>query len=136
MFLPLPFASKELPSGKKLYRRKHGYSLTLNANGDTVYTITVPYLEAKINEAEIIHCPEGVTLDMKVKDSTTGTYTGTPNYLLNQFGFNINVGKDLFSDKSDYDADVFTGMQLEFTFHNSTATSKEIGINIVFHEIK
>lgn len=131
----LPFASKKIGNNKKLFRRKHGYALTLAASGITTYTVTVPYLQAKINEAEIVWAPEGVIVDMKVKDSTSGTYTTVPNYILSQYGYSVVVSKDFFKDTSQYDADVYVGMQLEFTFNNSSETSKVIGLNIVFHEI-
>lgn len=135
MYLQLPFASKELPSGKKLFRRVHGYTFTLAASGTTTYTVTVPYAECKINEAEIIWAPEGVSVNMRVKDSTGGTYSGTPNLTLNQFGFNVIISKDAYKDASPYDADVFLNMQLEFEFTNSSSTEKTIGLNVVFHEI-
>lgn len=136
MNLQLPFASKELPNGKKLYRRVHGYTFTLAASSNTTYTVTVPYAEAKINEAEILWAPEGVTVNMKVKDSTSGTYSGVSNYVLNQFGYNVVISKDIFKDISPYDADVYLNMQLEFEFANASATEKTIGLNVVFHEIK
>lgn len=135
MQLQLPFASKQMPDGKKLFRRKHGYTLTLAASGSTTYTITVPYTAAKINEAEILWAPEGVSVDMKVKDSTTGTYTTVSNATLSQFGYSVAVAKDFFHDYSQYDADVFLNMQLEFTFTNASTTEKIIGINVTFHEI-
>lgn len=129
------FAEKNLANGKKLFRRKHGYTLTLAASGTTTYTITVPYVTAKINEAEILWAPEGVSLNMKVKDSATGTFSGVPNYVLNQFGFNVVLSKDFYSDYSQYDADVYGSMQIEFTFTNNSGIEKQIGINLVFHEI-
>jgi hypothetical protein len=135
MNLPLPFASKELPNGKKLFRRKIGYTFTLPASSDYVQSITVPYSACKINEAEVLWAPEGVTVDMKVKDTPAGSYTGVANALLNQYGTNVVIASDFFRDISPYDADVYLGMVLEFTFHNSSATSKVMGLNIVFHEV-
>lgn len=135
MMLPLPFASKQMPDGKKLYRRKHGYQVTLSASGSTFLIITCPYATAKINEAEILWAPEGVTLNMKIKDSVTGTYTTVPNYPLNQFGFTVNVATTYFQDISAYDADIFQGMQIEFEFINNNGITKPIGINMVFHEV-
>jgi len=135
MFLSVPFASKELPNGKKLFRRAHGYTIQLVANGDATLTVTVPYAACKINKAEVIGCPEGVKVDLKILDSTTGTYTGVSNYQLNQFGFDINISKDFFEDHSPYDADLFVNMQVVFVFKNSTDSTKTIGVNIPFHEV-
>lgn len=130
-----PFKSKELANGKKLYRRKHGYQHEVTP-GTSALTITVPYDVCKINEAEILWCPEGVKIDLKILDTTTGLLTGVPNYLLNQFGFDINVGKDAYHDISAYDADLMRNMQIEVTFKNDTSITKTVGFNIVFHEIK
>lgn len=135
MQLILPFSAKELANGKKLYRRKHGYMLSLSASGNTTHIITVPYNHAKINEAEILWAPEGVCVNMIIKDSTVGPYKGIPNAVLSQYGSNVVVAKDLYVDTSPYDADVYLNMQIEFTFTNASATSKNIGINIVFHEV-
>lgn len=131
----LPFASKSLADGRRLFRRLHGSTLTLAASGDTVFSYTIPYATVKINAAEILWCPEGVTVDFKVKDNASGTYSGVPNYTLNQFGFGVTVSQDYYQDHSEYEADLFAGMVIEFTFHNSTATTKTIGVNLTLHEV-
>lgn len=130
-----PFANKELINGKKLFRRKHGYTFTLAASGDTVKSITVPYAIAKVNEAEVMWAPEGVTVNMKVKDTAAGNYTGVPNHVLSQYGYSVAVSKDHYVDESQYDATVYIGMILEFTFTNSSVTEKTIAVNITFHEV-
>lgn len=135
MNLMLPFCSKELPNGKKLYRKKHGYTITLAANGDTVLSISVPYTQCKVMDAEILWCPEGVTVDMKIKDTPQGTYSGTPNQLLGQHGFAVAVRESFHHDISPYDAELYLGMVIEFTLHNSTATEKTIAVNVPFHEV-
>ncbi len=135
MQLQLPFCSKELPNGKKLYRNKHGYTFTLEASTTTVYSITVPYTECKINEAEVLWAPEGVTLDMKIKDTSTGTYSTVPDYVFAQYSHGVVVAKDFYRDISQYDADVYSGMILEFTLTNSSETEKTVGINITFHKV-
>lgn len=135
MNLQLPFCSKELPNGKKLYRHKYGYSFSLAANGTTVYNITVPYTACKINEAEILWAPEGVSVDMKIKDTASGTYSTVPNYTFAQYGYSVMIAADYYKDVSQYDADVYSGMILEFTFNNTSATSKTIGLNMIFHEV-
>jgi hypothetical protein len=136
MNLQLPFASKELPNGKKLYRRKHGYLVTLAANGNTEKLIEVPYVSAKINEAEIVWAPEGVSVDMMVIDNALGTFSGTPNATLDQFGFDVAIEVNHFKDISQYDADVYQSMVIKFVLKNPTATTKTVGINMVFHEVK
>jgi hypothetical protein len=135
MNLQLPFASKELPNGKTLHIRNHGYSFTLAANTETYYSVTVPYNHAKINEAEVHWAPEGVFADMKIKDDTSGTYSGVANAVLEQYGDNVCVREGFFQETSPYDADIYLGMVLEFRFNNTSAVEKIIGINIKFHEV-
>ncbi len=135
MNLMLPFCSKNMPDGKRLFRRKHGYTFTLDAEGDTVLEITVPYAHCKIQEADLVWFPEGVTARMKVLDSTAGTYSGTPNLVLNEYGSDVVIAKDYFHDKSPYDADVYQNMVLQITFTNPTEVTKRVGMNVVFHEV-
>lgn len=135
MNLTLPFCAKELPTGEKLFRRKKGLTFTLAATGETVVQIAVPYAKAKINEAEIFWAPEGVSAVMKVKDTATGTYSTIPNYVLNEYGHDVNIAKDYYRDISPYDADVRVGMVLEFTFTNRSGVEKLMGLNTVFHEV-
>jgi hypothetical protein len=136
MFLPLPFASKELPDGKKLYRRKHGYATTVAESGDTDYTILVPYNAAKINEVEVIGCPVGTAVDFKILDTPSGTISGIANYVLNQFGFDVRVPESFYRDTSPYDADVIKDMGIKVTIKNISGTAFTAYLNVVFHEVK
>lgn len=131
-----PFASKELSNGLKLYRRKHGYKATIPANSEVVTKILVPYAACKINKLEIIAPNPLDRIDLKILDSATGMLTGVPNYMLNQFGFDVVVSEMIYSDKSDYDADVFGGMQIEVTYKNDGTEEVTVGYNIIFHEVK
>ena len=65
----------------------------------------------------------------------TGTFSTVPNYMLNQFGFNVVVSELLYSDKSDYDADLIKDMKVKLVYKNDTNASKEVGVNITFHEV-
>ena len=135
MLLPLPFSSKELPTGEKLFRRKYGYKLTLLENSVTTFDITVPYQSQKVNEAQIIGCNSGVTVNFKILDTPLGTYSGTPNLMLDQFGFNVNVAKNYYRDHSEYDADLYVNMQIKVTIKNNTDLTPTIGINFTLHEV-
>lgn len=134
MFLPLPFASKELPSGKKLFRRKHGYQFTC-INGISTHEIVVPYPQAKINEIEILNQGLNCKVNLKVLDTATGTYSTIPNFVLDQFGFNVNLREKFFEDTSQYDADVYMGMRIQLEIDNPNPEFN-MGVNIVFHEVK
>jgi hypothetical protein len=135
MVLLLPFAAKEMSNGKKLFRRAHGYKIALVSEGDAVLTIAVPYAVCKIQEAEILWCPAGVCVDFKVLDKAEAPLYGTPNAVLSQFGFDINVAKDFYKDFSPYDADLVLNMQLQITLKNPTTETNIVGVNIPFHEV-
>ncbi len=128
----LPFASKTMGS-KKLYKRVHGISNNLSL-GDNTILFTVPYAWAKITGIELINGVAGDVISLYVLDSTTGTYSTIPNYSLNQFGFSVNVAPNFYEHKSEFDADLYLGMQLKIVY-TSTA-SNTVGINIILNEMK
>lgn len=135
MNLMLPFASKDLPNGKKLKRRTNGIQFTIPASDSITVSYTCPYSQAKINEVEVLWAPEFVTAIMNVKDTPAGTYSAVPNAILDTFGNACNIGKDYWKGRSEYDADIYGGMVLEFVVTNGSAVSKTVGINMVFHEV-
>lgn len=130
-----PFSSK-IVDGGKLYRRKHGVRGDILGNSTQSIKFTVPYNIAKIDEVEIINCAAVDTVDLKILDSATGTYTTIPNYMLNQFGFNVNLSDIYYTDTSNYDAELNLGMQIEITYTNNETDTKSIGVNFVLHEVK
>lgn len=134
-----PFASKVLPDGRKLFRRKHGIKEIILANSSKDIILTVPYKQAKINKLEIIDANPLDRVDLIVKspiDANVAAAYGMPaNAPLNQFGSNVIVSSLLYSDKSDYDADVYSGFQIVITYKNDTSTDKEVGFNITYHEV-
>jgi hypothetical protein len=139
-----PFATKFLKTGEMLFRRKHGKKVTIPANDKKVVTFEVPYTKCKINKLEVIDANKRDRVDLKVRDSVMGIAQlgmGVPpaaveaNKLLNQFGFDVVVCDLLYSDKSDYDADLYQGMIVEITYYNDTPDDKEVGFNIIFHEL-
>lgn len=133
-FVQSPFTDKKIATGK-LFRRAHGAKHTI-VPGDSALNFVVPYNQVKINEAQILWAFEGITIDFEVFDTAQGTYSGVPNFKLNQFGFGLGVAKDFFEDVSSYDADLYIGMIIKCTFHNPTVITKEVCVNLVLHEIK
>jgi hypothetical protein len=127
-----PFGAKEI-DGKKLYKRVHGVSETLTTGSNDVI-FTVPYAWVKINGLEIIGGEIGDAVSLYILDSTTGTYTTIPNYQLNQFGYAVNVGKDYYKHKSEFDADLYINMQIKVTYDSISA--KDVGINFILNELK
>jgi hypothetical protein len=139
MVTKMPFDSKLLETGEKLYRRKHGQKVTINANSEKEIIFTAPYTHSKINKLEIIDANALDRVDLYVKspvDPAVAALYGMPaDYLLNQFAFDVVVSDLLYSDKSDYDADVYAGFQVIAKYKNDTGTNKEVGFNLIFHEV-
>ena len=135
MNLNLPFASKDLADGRKLKRRTNGFQFTIPASDSITVTYTCPYVHAKMNEVEVYWAPEFVSAIMNVKDTAAGTYSTVPNKILDTFGNSANIGEGYWKGRSEYDADVYGGMVLEFIITNGSAVSKTVGINMIFHEV-
>jgi hypothetical protein len=132
----LPFGAKILPNGKKLFRRVHGISAVVqNAPDSITYTITYP--ACKIMGVQIINGKVGDTANFKVLDTATGTITGVPNLLLNQFGFNVNIVPEVATYPSKYDADLIQGMQLLIEYDAiDELLPRTVYINFDLHEVK
>lgn len=128
-----PFASKVLPNGKKLYKREHGIQATLSTGTNTIL-FTIPYPWVKIIGVEVLYGEKLDTVDLIVLDSTTGTYSGVPNYQLNQFGFSVNVAEGEYEEENAYDADLYQGMQLKIVYNSQSA--KTVGLNFNLSEVK
>ena len=129
------FASKTTVDGKSLYKRVHGKKFTVTGSATTTCLFTVPYAHAKVEAFEILNCAYDETVDFYVLDDTLGTYSGTPDKVLNQFGYTVQMPKDFYDKKSQYDADLYNGMQIKIDYTNNNAT-KDIYINYVLNEAK
>lgn len=132
----LPFADKILPNGKKIYTRIHGIEANVQGAPYNIDFI-IPYASCKITGIEIIGGKLGDKANFKVLDSETGIYTTIPHYLLNQFGFLMNVTPNSYVYKSDYDADLFQNMVLRIEYDASEEPlPRPVYINFILHEIK
>lgn len=131
-----PFGSKKLPNNKSLFRRIHGLSLTLDGTLNAQKTtFVVPYTAAKITSTEIVGAKLGDSIDFKVLDTAAGTVTTIPNYPLNQFGFSVYPSENRYEQKSEYDADLFVGLQLEITVTPVNTDVRTVYFNLVLHEV-
>lgn len=119
---------------KSLYKRIHGKSFAV-VNGTTNLDFSVPYNNAKVESIEIINGELGDKLNFKVLDTPTGTISGIPNLMLNQFGFDVYMdGSGYYEQRSQYDADVILDMQFRIEF--TTTTAKTVYINYILNEVK
>lgn len=117
----------------KLYTRATGkvHPVVVGANN---LLFSIPFANMKFNGLEIINAKAGETVNLKVLDTITGTVTTVPNYVLNQFGFDLNLPEGFFRWLSSYDADLFQGLQilLEYT----AIEERDLRVNYVIHELK
>lgn len=130
--VPSAFSSKTI-ADKSLFKRVHGVKYECGVGVNT-FIFAVPYAQVKINTVEVIGCESLDTCSFEILDSSSGTYTGNPNHKLNQFGYGVVMSKDYYEQKSEYDADLFLGMQIKVTYNSLSA--KDIGINFVLNEVK
>jgi len=139
-----PFADKVLEDGRKVFRRKHGEFGIAPAEDSVTIQHTVLYAQAKINKVELTNCKSGDQVNLKVYDNAQGHIqiamgvppeSVTPNLLLNQFGFDVEVCDGLYVDESNYDADLIAGMIVELTYKNNDIVDRRVGMNITLHEL-
>jgi hypothetical protein len=130
------FGAKSFYSGttlKKLYARFTGQQFALSIGANTCdFTMAYPWV--KMVGLELIGGELGDTASLKVIDTALGTYSGVPNYTLNQFGYVVNVAKDFYARASQFDSDLYPGMiiRLEYT----SISAKTIGVNYLINEAK
>jgi hypothetical protein len=132
------FASKNFGT-KSLFKRVVGIQFPLTVGDNTLmYTETFPWV--KFMALEIINGEMGDYVSLYILDTVAGTYTkaqtGTayPSAPLNQFGFNANIAPGFYQHKSEFDADVYQGLQIKIVYHSMS--EKTIGINYVMNEVK
>ena len=131
-----PYGSKTIQiSGvtKKLFSRFTGkqYSVTTGSN---TLTYTSTFTWAKLLGVEAVGCEALDTVDFKVYDTSTGTYSGVANALLNQFSFALNLPKDFYQRMAQFDADIYAGMVIQITY--TSISNKTVGINFLLDEVK
>lgn len=120
----------------QLFFRGRGVKATCTANSTTEIKYTIPYAKAKINGMEIMYGQNGDTCNFKVLDTTTGTYTTIPNYLLNQFGFDWNITDSSLKEILPYDANLLLNMQVVVEYTNNGNSDVDVGVNFYIHEDK
>ena len=133
--MSLPAFSSNYTTDGKLFRRKHGYKFTVDANELKQFEIIVPYAKCKIDSVEIIGCHKSDTSNFKILDDDLGTITTIPKQQINQYGFDVNMTDDFYKDQSRYEADLFAGLYIKIEYQENMGLQKEISVNIDFHEV-
>jgi hypothetical protein len=118
---------------KKLFARNTGFQHAMSVGANTVtYTLTYPW--CKILGVEVIGAETLDYCDLEVYDTAAGTYSGVPNYKLNQFAYSVNIPMDYYIRLSQFDADIYQGMVIKITYNSVSA--KTVGFNIIMNELK
>ena len=130
--LTAPFAAKTFGT-KRLFARNTGKAFTITTgSNDLSYTMT--YAWAKITGLECIGAEIGDYAELRVYDNSSGTYSGVPNALLNQFGYTLYMAKDYYARSSQFDSDIYAGMVLKITYNS--ISNKNIYLNYLINEVK
>lgn len=128
-----PMAAKRLSTGERLFKRVHGIEIDAHA-GQNIATWTTPYPWAKFIAIEFINAEIGDKCSLNVLDSVTGMISGYANANLNQFGFTVNLAERFYRHESQFDADLYYGLQIRLVLNSVSA--KKVYVNFVMNEVK
>jgi hypothetical protein len=128
-----PFADKKTAEGLNLFNRTEGKSFTLSSGANTL-EFAIPWNTSKFTGLEVINAELGDIVDLKILDDASGTYSGVPNYQLNQFGYTVNTAPNYYVRESKYDADLYLGMRIVLEF--TSVSAKTLYVNYMIHEVK
>jgi hypothetical protein len=128
-----PFASK----GKNHFRGTGvKNNITTNDVGNIDYTVPLDANNAvqtfRYNAIEVLNGDYGDNVQLQIVDTPQGTYSGYPNAVLDQFGINWNMRKELIK-VLPYEATLYSGMLIRVVYSNSTGADKEIYVNHDLH---
>ena len=130
-----PYAVKSNAT-HKFFKRVHGENNIIEPLGATGnIELIIPYNLAKIAHMEILNCSIKDKVSVKFYDTPSGTISGTPNAILNQFGYGVEVTNDLYRFKSEYDADLIKDMKISIEYTNNGLNDRYIGVNFILDEL-
>jgi len=121
------FSSNITDDGKILYTKVHGVKANVAANSTHVFKLPIPYTEVYFQGAEIlvdIVSVSNFTIDHPVAG------------LLEQYGYNVNMGKIIYKREARYAARLPQGIEITCEVTNDTDQEQEMGVNFALHEIR
>lgn len=127
-----PFAGKVLGE-KKIFSRMTGKKFPVTV-GVNILDFLIPKTEMKMNGVEITNGKVGETVNFKVLDTATGAISTIPNFMLNQFAFDVNLPDGFYSQKSNYDADVIKDLVIRIEI--TAVEARDLCVNYLLHELK
>jgi len=122
-----PFAAK----GKNHFKGT-GVELLVPAGETKDIDLVIPAGEYRYNAIEVLNGDYGDEVQLEVVDDANGTYSSIPNYILDTFGINWKMRKELIKTLP-YEATVFAGMILRVKYSNNQETDKTIYANHDLH---
>jgi hypothetical protein len=124
------FASKD-----NLHFRGQGLKHTI-AGGDTYsFDYVIPHAQCEFNGVEILYAEGKDVVNLKILDTSTGTYSTIPDFILDQFGTAWNVSKEVCIKELDYNATLYQGMRIVVEYTNNHTAAVEIAVNLNIHKV-
>ena len=130
------FRSNRVSGGGTLLGRYHGSSvanvLTLSSGS---VRFSAPYQQARIHAIEVIGGDSDGKVDFSILDDGSGTYTGTPDLVIRQFVFDVNVSSCLHRGEAKYVVDLYLGMVIKMEYYNNGASTRNVSFNAELSEV-
>ena len=123
------FASNGTTDGKVLYTKIHGMKADVAANATHLFQFTIPYTEIYFQGAEIL-------VDIISVSNFTIKHPLDMANPLEQYGYDVNMGKIIYKREARYAARIPQGLVLECEVTNDTDATQEMGVNFILHEIR
>lgn len=131
-----PFAKKIHTDGRKVTRRTRGFALSLDGSGNPQSSsFTIPFVSCLLTATEVINAVAGDRLKFEVLDTSTGAVSTIPNYSLNSFGEDVYPANEFYRASSNYDAELFQGLQIKITVTPTDTIARSIYFNLELHEL-
>jgi hypothetical protein len=131
------FAAKTVTANgttKSLFKRFTGTSFDLSVGSNNCIWTQSNYPWVKFVGIEVIGAEAGDFCDLYVLDTATGTFSGHASLTLNQFGYNAYLAPGYYKHISEYDSDMYQGLQIKIVYRSISA--KTIYINFDMNEVK
>jgi hypothetical protein len=123
-----PLQANVLPNGEgTLYKKIHGLKANVAAGATHTFSFSIPYDDCFFTGAEIVH---------DVKDVCDFTVDHPQAGLLEQYGFDVNIGVIEYVREGGYGAHLFKDLILKCVVTNNDSVAKDIGVNFLLDEIR
>ena len=128
--------------GETAYKKVTGVKKLIDPGSTENIELAFPFPKGLVKGAKIINTHIGDSLNFKIKDTDTNTYSQAPvesvgpNYILNQFGFNVYLTNESLEDTAEFAGVLYQGMVLTCEYTNNTSEAKTVYMNCDIYELK